>query len=203
MSDSSHCTTANLPTDAESSHRRRLSCREVPWQGRGGEGCEGQRGSAPEAMSEWSCGHLYRQSAHGAPLALAFPFSGAKVLVWGGEKNSQLRPHPWEGGDSHWAERKSRLTLTTSSSCSVSRHTHYQGDSGQCTEQRCDLCSHQIQLSHQRHWAHTLCIEMVPPGRTCVHIKSSSHTKRTGHTQYRDSSTEKYTFKTAIDNCFT
>ena len=152
-------------------------------------------------MSEWSRGQAV--STWG-PTCFSIP------LLWGKgpsvrrrEKQSQLRPHPWEGGDSRWAERKSHITLTTSSSGSVSSHTHYLGDSGQCTEERCDLCAHQIQLSHQRHWAHTVCIEMVPRRMTCVHIKSNSHTKHTGHTQYRDGSTEKYTFKTAVDNCFT
>lgn len=74
-------------------------------------------------------------------------------------------PHTQEGGNSHWAERKSYLTLAPGSSSSISSPTSYQGDSWQNTLRKDVFFSGQIQFCHQIFWAYEDCghsYKMIP-----------------------------------------
>ena len=176
-------TTAHAPIYGESSHGPHLPCSTAPqW---GGEEGEGQRELGPKAayeqIKENNCRFLHRQQIrdssdiclrptlakgqHGVPLHQHCPLWSKGPSAWRIESTHLTGTGPAQDWisrfllqqlETYWAERKSCLTRSFSSSLSISSHTHYQGYS----------CQHTLRKNV-----------------TCIHIKSSSPTKGTRHTQ--------------------
>ena len=141
--------------------------------------CVGQRGPASKDTSErrHQCLHTEplsmadtsREPA-GAPLTAALPSPGQRSRCWERGKHTVqgnraclgFRPHP------------DRVVIVTEQRGSPTSHLAPALAPPPPTppptkvialahpEERCDLHPHQIQLSHQRHWAHTVCTGTLP-----------------------------------------
>ena len=145
-----------------------------------------EEGTVPWTVSGWSWGWLHRWVlnlyGHTSLTCLSTP------LLWGRNPSvrrgnithlkwtepawtqpswlmlQQLgsRPHPWQGSDSHRAERKSRLIFRAGFSSSNTNHSLYHGDSDKHTLRELVASIHITSSPHTKHIEHTVYIGMVP-----------------------------------------